>query len=70
MIDFYNGAPQSLPTPSGAVQAPVSIYLDVRPALDSVEAVVDRLKMSSKELVGSSAARSSGAGQPGSKSNS
>ncbi|EFJ46794.1 hypothetical protein VOLCADRAFT_75232 [Volvox carteri f. nagariensis] len=39
VIDFYNGAPQ----PGQA--APVAFFLDVRPALDSVEAVWDRIRM-------------------------
>ncbi|GAX78873.1 hypothetical protein CEUSTIGMA_g6312.t1 [Chlamydomonas eustigma] len=38
VIDFYNGAPQG----SGA---PVAMFLDVRPALDSLEAVWDRLTL-------------------------
>lgn len=37
VIDFYNAAPVQ--------NATVGMYLDVRPALDSLEAVVDRLKM-------------------------
>lgn len=38
VIDFYNGAPAP-----GA--GPASFFLDVRPALDSVEALWDRLRM-------------------------
>jgi hypothetical protein len=37
VIDFYSGTPQ----PGAAA----SMHLDVRPALDSLEAVVDRLRM-------------------------
>lgn len=39
IIDFYNGAPQ--PGQSAAA----AFFLDVRPALDSVEAAWDRLRM-------------------------
>ncbi|GLC53213.1 hypothetical protein PLESTB_000720400 [Pleodorina starrii] len=39
VIDFYNGAPQPGQT------APAAFFLDVRPALDSVEAVWDRIRM-------------------------
>ena len=38
MIDFYNGAPQS----GGA---PAAFFLDVRPALDTFEALWDRVRM-------------------------
>lgn len=37
VIDFYNAAP-----PPGSL-APAAVYLDVRPALDSAEALYDRL---------------------------
>ncbi len=37
VIDFYNAAP--LP------DMPVAMHLDARPALDSVDALVDRLRM-------------------------
>jgi hypothetical protein len=37
VIDFYNGAPSSDPS------HPISIYLDVRPALDSPGSVWDRM---------------------------
>ena len=40
VIDFYSGAPQA-----GAPAAAVAMFLDVRPALDSVEAVWDRLRL-------------------------
>lgn len=36
VIDFYSGAPMP--------GKPLSVYLDVRPALDSVEGVLDRLR--------------------------
>ena len=50
VIDFYKGATKVIETPAGRQEAPVSIYLDVRPALDSVEALVDRVSMSTKEM--------------------
>lgn len=37
VIDFYNASPDS--------DGPVSVHLDVRPALDSADALVSRLKM-------------------------
>ncbi|KAG2435893.1 hypothetical protein HXX76_007088 [Chlamydomonas incerta] len=40
VIDFYNGAPQP-----GAPATPAAFFLDVRPALDSVGAAWDRLRM-------------------------
>ena len=40
VIDFYNAAP--LPG------MPVALHLDVRPALDSIEAVWDRIKVQAK----------------------
>lgn len=40
VIDFYNAAP--LPG------MPVALHLDVRPALDSLQAVWDRLKVQAK----------------------
>lgn len=40
VIDFYNGAPRP-----GAPGAPAAFFLDVRPALDSVEAAWDRVRM-------------------------
>ena len=39
IIDFYNGAPQPGQT------APAAFFLDVRPALDSVDAAWDRIRM-------------------------
>lgn len=42
VIDFYSG-----PSQPGA---PVSMHLDVRPALDSVGALYDRLKMQARWL--------------------
>jgi cytochrome c heme-lyase len=40
VIDFYSGAPQP--------GAPASMHLDVRPALDSLGALYDRLKMQAR----------------------
>ena len=39
MIDFYEGRRVK----GSSHEAPVSIYLDVRPALDSFQAVFDRI---------------------------
>jgi cytochrome c heme-lyase len=44
VIDFYKGKP----TPF----APISIYMDVRPALDSPQAVFDRVSVGVRELLG------------------
>ena len=49
MIDFYKGADRV--SPSGTA-APISIFLDVRPALDSFPAVIDRLYVSAAEAIG------------------
>jgi len=40
IIDFYSGAPQP--------GVPASMHLDVRPALDSLGALVDRLRMQAR----------------------
>ncbi len=42
VIDFYNGVPQP------GSEAPVAMHLDVRPALDSWEALYDRLSVQFK----------------------
>eukprot|EP01038_Epipyxis_sp_PR26KG_P004326 gene4326-6127_t len=39
VIDFYKGSPGKM----GTSNAPISIYLDVRPALDSFASVIDRI---------------------------
>jgi len=59
ILDFYTGsggAPAGLPNPDSAHTSspvvssnPVGMYLDVRPALDSPSAVLDRLQMFGKE---------------------
>jgi cytochrome c heme-lyase len=41
IIDFYRGSPRL----AEGQQEAVGMHLDVRPALDSMEAVVDRTKM-------------------------
>ena len=49
VIDFYEGRGSDRPLPSKegeSSSSPVSIYLDVRPALDSVPSVLDRLYVS------------------------
>ena len=46
VIDFYGGARQ---LPQGSNNKPVSIYLDVRPAADSVSAVVARLSFALRQ---------------------
>ncbi|POM70632.1 Cytochrome c1 heme lyase [Phytophthora palmivora] len=43
IIDFYAGQPEP--------NRPLSVYLDVRPALDSVEGVVDRLRWQFHEKI-------------------
>ncbi|KAG7396088.1 putative ATP-dependent RNA helicase ddx49 [Phytophthora boehmeriae] len=43
VIDFYSGQPEP--------GRPLSVYLDVRPALDSVEGVVDRLRWQFHEKI-------------------
>lgn len=43
VIDFYSGQPEP--------GRPLSVYLDVRPALDSVESVVDRLRWQFNEKI-------------------
>lgn len=43
IIDFYSGAPQP--------GVPASMHLDVRPALDSLEAAWDRIRMQSGWVV-------------------
>jgi hypothetical protein len=43
VIDFYSGQP--------VPGRPLSVYLDVRPALDSVESAVDRLRWQFNEKV-------------------
>ena len=40
IIDFYSGAPQP--------GVPASMHLDVRPALDSLGALLDRLRMQAR----------------------
>lgn len=37
VIDFYNAAPEP--------GKPIGMHLDVRPALDSLDAVLDRIRM-------------------------
>jgi len=49
VIDFYKGADKI--SPSGSA-SPISIFLDVRPALDSFSAVIDRLYVGAAEVVG------------------
>lgn len=43
MIDFYSGQPEP--------GRPLSVYLDVRPALDSVEGALDRLRWQFHEKI-------------------
>lgn len=43
VIDFYSGQPQP--------GKPLSVYLDVRPALDSVGSVADRLRWQFEEKI-------------------
>lgn len=43
VIDFYSGQPEP--------GRPLAVYLDVRPALDSVENAVDRLRWQFKESI-------------------
>ena len=45
MIDFYTGKTD----PSG--DRPVSYYLDVRPALDSWQAIADRASMAMRDYL-------------------
>ena len=45
MIDFYSGKTD----PSG--DRPVSYYLDVRPALDSWQAIADRTSMAMRDYL-------------------
>jgi hypothetical protein len=45
VIDFYGGAR----SPHYSLNRPVSIYLDVRPAADSVSAVVARLTLAFRQ---------------------
>ena len=52
VIDFYKGAEK--PGPPGPGEAPVSIYLDVRPALDSPVALKDRMYVGLQEAMGKS----------------
>lgn len=40
VIDFYNAAPEP--------DKPIGMHLDVRPALDSLQAAVDRIRMQLK----------------------
>ena len=47
IIDFYQG-----PRPTSSDQAPFSIFLDVRPALDSYQAVVDRMSVYYRQSTG------------------
>lgn len=43
VIDFYSGQPEP--------GRPLSVYLDVRPALDSVEGALDRLRWQFNEKI-------------------
>ena len=43
VIDFYSGQPEP--------GRPLSVYLDVRPALDSVEGLVDRVRWQFREKI-------------------
>lgn len=43
VIDFYSGQPEP--------GRPLSVYLDVRPALDSVDGVLDRLRWQFHEKI-------------------
>lgn len=47
VIDFYKGADKSQ-----TAGAPISIFLDIRPALDSFSALYDRVTVSIKEKLG------------------
>lgn len=49
VIDFYKGAQAT-----SVDQAPFSIFLDVRPALDSYQAVVDRTCVYYRQVIGKS----------------
>lgn len=52
VIDFYEGGSSSFNNNTNNLNArPVSMYLDVRPALDSPTNVLDRVKMAVKELL-------------------
>lgn len=44
VIDFYNAPPTD--------GKPIGMFVDVRPALDSVQSVVDRVRMNFRRLVG------------------
>nr|CCA27666.1 unnamed protein product [Albugo laibachii Nc14]CCA27821.1 cytochrome c1 heme lyase putative [Albugo laibachii Nc14] len=44
VIDFYNGE-------SSSSNGPLSVYLDVRPALDSFESVIDRVRWQFQEII-------------------
>lgn len=48
IIDFYKGQQSRNPRE----QVPMSIYLDVRPAVDSYQAVLDRLSVFYRESTG------------------
>jgi hypothetical protein len=48
VIDFYKGAEKQKQQEG----APISIFLDVRPALDSFPALVDRIYVGGRELLG------------------
>ena len=48
VIDFYTGAKPQLVEG----RAPISIYLDVRPALDSYQALADRLSVQYRTFLG------------------
>jgi len=52
VIDFYDGAIEG--DSAGGFEggkAPVNMYLDVRPALDDVGALVDRMEMAVREML-------------------
>jgi len=59
VIDFYEGNPKTTknaaPEMNGvqqqAVVSPVSMYLDVRPALDDPQAALDRIRMTAREML-------------------
>lgn len=48
VIDFYKGT-NTAGGPGGHHGAPISMHLDVRPALDSVGALIDRVNYSLRE---------------------
>jgi Cytochrome c/c1 heme lyase len=51
VIDFYKGAATPSSATSASAPKPISIYLDVRPAVDSYTAVFDRIYVSVYETL-------------------